>query len=292
MSSPKLIVILGATGNQGGSVANAFLKDASWQVRALSRNTSSPKAQALAARGAQVVQADLDEPETFSAAFEGANAIFAVSDFWGIYGNPANADKANPGHCKGAYAGALRSLLAHKRDEVVQGKVYSCLPLRLQGNGSGLRQGEVPGPVEEDEYLPTRHVLGQLRRQPHHETSQERGRNSPVPLKYKTKRKNPVHRRRRGYREYLTVQELASAFTRATGLKAEAVILPKGEFPVPLPDELKGGLEDNFAAFNEFGNESWDDTDIIHPRDLKSPPSLGTVEDFFRKQDLSTIFGA
>jgi hypothetical protein len=36
----------------------------------------------------------LDEPSTLSAAFEDAIAIFAVSDFWGLYGDPANAAKA------------------------------------------------------------------------------------------------------------------------------------------------------------------------------------------------------
>lgn len=105
MASPKLIVVLGATGNQGGSVASTFLEEPGWQVRALTRNTSSPKAQALAARGAQVAYADLDKPETFAAAFDGANAIFAVSDFWGLYGDPANKDKAKPGQPLNAWAG-------------------------------------------------------------------------------------------------------------------------------------------------------------------------------------------
>lgn len=105
MSSPKLIVVLGATGNQGGSVVSSFLEEPGWQVRALTRNTSSPKAQALAARGAQVVQADIDTPSTLPAAFEGANAIFAVSDFWGLYGDPANKEKAKPGQPLNVWAG-------------------------------------------------------------------------------------------------------------------------------------------------------------------------------------------
>jgi hypothetical protein len=97
MFSSKLIVIIGATGNQGGSVANIFLEEPGWKVRALTRNTSSIKSQALAARGAEVVQADIDTPATLLTAFEGANTIFAVSDFWGLYGDPANKDKARPG---------------------------------------------------------------------------------------------------------------------------------------------------------------------------------------------------
>jgi uncharacterized protein YbjT (DUF2867 family) len=94
MATNKLIVILGATGNQGGSVAQAFLQEPQWRVRAVTRNPASAKAQALAARGAEVVQADLDLPSTLPSAFQNANVIFAVSDFWGIFGDPANAAKA------------------------------------------------------------------------------------------------------------------------------------------------------------------------------------------------------
>lgn len=97
MSFSKLIVVLGATGNQGGSVADVFLNEAGWRVRAVTRNPSGGKAQALAARGAEVVQADLDDPSTLPPAFESATAIFAVSDFWGIYGDPANKNKPKPG---------------------------------------------------------------------------------------------------------------------------------------------------------------------------------------------------
>jgi NAD(P)-dependent dehydrogenase (short-subunit alcohol dehydrogenase family) len=97
MSAKKIIVVLGATGNQGGSVADVFLSEPEWQVRAVTRNPSSTKALALAARGAEIVSADLDTPSSLLSAFEGANAIFAVSDFWGLYFNPANASKAAEG---------------------------------------------------------------------------------------------------------------------------------------------------------------------------------------------------
>ena len=96
MTSTKLIVVLGATGNQGGSVVDTFVKESSWRVRAITRNSTSAKAQSLIARGAEVVQADMDVPSTLVSAFEGANAIFAVSDFWGLYGDPANKSKPQP----------------------------------------------------------------------------------------------------------------------------------------------------------------------------------------------------
>jgi nucleoside-diphosphate-sugar epimerase len=103
--SSKLIVIIGATGNQGSSVANAFLQEPGWKVRALTRDSSSTKSRALADRGAEVVEANIDTPSTLSSAFEGASAIFAVSDFWGLYGDPSNQDKPKPGQSLNAWVG-------------------------------------------------------------------------------------------------------------------------------------------------------------------------------------------
>jgi hypothetical protein len=44
MSSPKIIVIVGATGAQGNSVVATFLKDPSWRVQGITRTTSSAAA--------------------------------------------------------------------------------------------------------------------------------------------------------------------------------------------------------------------------------------------------------
>ncbi|KAK1252104.1 hypothetical protein MKX08_003291 [Trichoderma sp. CBMAI-0020] len=95
MPGQKLIVVVGATGNQGSSVVNTFLEDTAWRVRGLTRNPSSEKAKALSARGVEVVQADMDDVSSLSAAFQGANAIFVVSDFWGIYGALAQQKEAS-----------------------------------------------------------------------------------------------------------------------------------------------------------------------------------------------------
>lgn len=104
MASTKLIAVIGATGNQGGSVVDSFISAPGWKVRAITRNTTSAKAQALAARGAEVVRADLDDVASLEKAFQGANAIFAVSDFWGLYGDPANKDKPKPGQLLNEWA--------------------------------------------------------------------------------------------------------------------------------------------------------------------------------------------
>ncbi|KAK0457216.1 putative hscarg dehydrogenase [Desarmillaria tabescens] len=80
--SPKVIVVFGATGQQGGSVAASFLKNKDYTVRAVTRNPDSDKAKALAANGAQVVAADLDDYKSLVKAFQGASVAFGVTDFW------------------------------------------------------------------------------------------------------------------------------------------------------------------------------------------------------------------
>jgi uncharacterized protein YbjT (DUF2867 family) len=73
-------LVLGATVQQGGAVARALLGRGQ-TVRALTRNTGSPAARALAALGAAVVAGDLDRPVTLPPAFEGVRGVFSVQDF-------------------------------------------------------------------------------------------------------------------------------------------------------------------------------------------------------------------
>ncbi|KFY46546.1 hypothetical protein V495_02399 [Pseudogymnoascus sp. VKM F-4514 (FW-929)] len=85
-SNQKIIVVVGATGIQGGSVARTFLNLPNWKVRAVTRDPSSPAGQDLAARGAEVVQADLTDISSLPTAFQDANAIFLNTEFWSVFG--------------------------------------------------------------------------------------------------------------------------------------------------------------------------------------------------------------
>lgn len=83
-SEPKVVAVLGATGSQGGGLAAAILadKEGGFTVRGVTRNPDSDKAKALAAAGAEMVKADLDDPASLEAAFAGAYAVYAVTNFW------------------------------------------------------------------------------------------------------------------------------------------------------------------------------------------------------------------
>jgi nucleoside-diphosphate-sugar epimerase len=85
---PKLICVVGVTGNQGGSVALRFLKDANYKVRGLTRKATSDAAQKLAAKGVEIVEADLNDVRSLEAAFAGANLIFSVTNYWEPFFRP------------------------------------------------------------------------------------------------------------------------------------------------------------------------------------------------------------
>ncbi|HEX6341996.1 NmrA/HSCARG family protein [Umezawaea sp.] len=84
MSEKKIIAVVGATGAQGGGLARAILADPDgpFALRALTRNPGSPAARELAARGAEVVEADLDDESSVRKAFDGAHGAFVVTNFW------------------------------------------------------------------------------------------------------------------------------------------------------------------------------------------------------------------
>jgi uncharacterized protein YbjT (DUF2867 family) len=76
-NTPKLIAVVGATGQQGGAVVRALQANGQFKVRALTRNPSKhPKL------GDEVVLADFNRPETLKAAFAGAHGVFLVTNSW------------------------------------------------------------------------------------------------------------------------------------------------------------------------------------------------------------------
>jgi uncharacterized protein YbjT (DUF2867 family) len=84
MSDNKIIAVIGATGAQGGGLVRAIMSDSDggFTARAITRDTNSDKAKALADLGAEVVAADLDDENSLKRALEGAYGAFCVTNFW------------------------------------------------------------------------------------------------------------------------------------------------------------------------------------------------------------------
>lgn len=90
----RIILISGATGQQGGATARA-LAGRGFKIRALTRNPDSDAAKALAATGAELVKGDLDDEASLKAALAGAWGAYAVQNTWtaGVEGEEAQGHR-------------------------------------------------------------------------------------------------------------------------------------------------------------------------------------------------------
>jgi hypothetical protein len=147
MASPRpILVVLGATGHQGGSVITHFLSlsPSPYALRAVTRDTSSAKAVSLAHRGVEVVAGNFDDPQSLDAAFSGASVIFSVTDFMQPMRNSSLREKAAAsGASPGSY---IRDYEAQQNRNIIDAAakvntlerfIYSSLP-----NMNKLSQGK------------------------------------------------------------------------------------------------------------------------------------------------------
>lgn len=75
------ILVLGATGNQGGAVAEKLLANG-WDVRAVSRDINKPAAQELRNKGAMVIQADMNDNRSLLEAMQGVYGVYSVQPMY------------------------------------------------------------------------------------------------------------------------------------------------------------------------------------------------------------------
>ncbi|OAP65630.1 hypothetical protein AYL99_01602 [Fonsecaea erecta] len=145
----KRILVTGATGNQGGSVAKLLLHypDA-YTVRVLTRNPDSDAAKQLARQGAEVVKGDLTDASTLDAAFADCWGAFVVTNF---YDATIKDDPASEEH-----QGRNAALAA--KSAGVSCFVWSTLPSSLE-----ISQGEVCCEIYEGKHRVDRFIRDELR---------------------------------------------------------------------------------------------------------------------------------
>ncbi|KAH9942071.1 NAD(P)-binding protein [Amylocystis lapponica] len=144
---PRLIAVCGATGNQGGSVARLLLDfPDDYRVRALTRDPSSPAAQALASRGAELVQADLTVPASVTAALDGCWGVFGVTNFYDpkIKDDPGSEERQGKNLVDAALAAGVQCF------------VWSTLPSSHQISGGRLVSRIYEGKCQVDDYIRAR----------------------------------------------------------------------------------------------------------------------------------------
>ena len=72
----KLVTVYGGTGAQGRSVVRSLLQNKNFKVRAVTRDSSSKRAQKLASWGVEIAVADGWKKDQITAAFAGSWAAF------------------------------------------------------------------------------------------------------------------------------------------------------------------------------------------------------------------------
>ncbi len=89
-----LVLVTGATGNQGGAVARELLAGGH-KVRAMTRKPRGDAAEALASLGAEVAYGDLDDPRSLERALDGVWGMFALQNTWeaGVEGEEAQGKR-------------------------------------------------------------------------------------------------------------------------------------------------------------------------------------------------------
>jgi uncharacterized protein YbjT (DUF2867 family) len=81
MARSNKILVTGATGRQGGSVARS-LRRAGVSVVALTRRTGCTAAQQLRAIGCEVVGGDLSDRRSLDTATKGCDGVFSLQNYW------------------------------------------------------------------------------------------------------------------------------------------------------------------------------------------------------------------
>ena len=78
MSEKLSVLVIGATGNQGGAVAKSLLSKGH-NLRTLTRNPDSPSAKKLAEAGVEVLKGDFSDSDSLIKAAKGVDTVYAMT---------------------------------------------------------------------------------------------------------------------------------------------------------------------------------------------------------------------
>jgi uncharacterized protein YbjT (DUF2867 family) len=109
-SSDRIVLVTGATGNQGGATARHLLADG-WRVRALVRDPEKPAARQLAEAGAELVTGDMGNRDTLDAATRGVYGVFSVQPASGAPDFVADEVRLGVNVADAAHAAGVRHLV-------------------------------------------------------------------------------------------------------------------------------------------------------------------------------------
>ncbi|KAK0640028.1 NmrA-like family domain-containing protein 1 [Lasiodiplodia hormozganensis] len=324
----KVIVVLGVTGIQGGSVADVFRSLPDWSVRGVTRDASTPKAAALRDQGVEVVTGDLDDVASLSNAFRGASAIFAVTDFWGPFHNPATKALLAPGQTINEYCYDLElqralniakaaaenlstverfiySSLSHAK-EWSKGKYTWVYHFDSKAEAARKIKQEFPELAARMSLLQVglyatnwKTGMGTFRKQADgtFELSINGSGNAPIPMVVPHKDtgsfvhalvRSPPGLTLLGFGQMLSWREYTALWSRILGVKATYREVSMADLAKELPEGLERELPEMTLYMEEFGYDGGDPS-VIHPTDLPVECPTTSIEDYIKNEDWSPI---
>ena len=80
-NTKEIILVTGATGNQGSAVIKSLLSQNKFAVRALVRNKKDAKVKVLEQHGVEIAEGDFDNAATLEKAMQNVYGVFSMQDF-------------------------------------------------------------------------------------------------------------------------------------------------------------------------------------------------------------------
>ncbi|SFE59491.1 NmrA/HSCARG family protein [Spirosoma endophyticum] len=81
MTVKPVILVTGATGNQGSAVTKSLVGQGTFTVRTLVRDRAGEKAKTLETLGAELVEGDFENIKSLDNALQGVHGVFSMQDF-------------------------------------------------------------------------------------------------------------------------------------------------------------------------------------------------------------------
>lgn len=305
----KLLVIFGATGQQGGSLINTVLADPNlskqYKIRAVTRDTSKPAAQTLKSKGVELAQADADDKASLQQALKQAHTVFIVTTTPDGSGAKEIEIKQGKQIADAAVAAGAQYLIFSSAspakkisgkdvdifdakadiEDYIRGlKVKSAFyhPGFFMENFRGHSQ---PRPTDEPGVYRIANIPANETRIPLLDTAADTGKFIAPILTHPDKYEGRVFC---GATKLYSYDEAAEAISNATGKKVVYKSLPSHVFRTFLPPDAAGPAVQMLEWFRDsgyYGPQTQEQVDWTLAQ--VSPGSLTTFEDFLKKNPIN-----
>ncbi|KAI9673858.1 MAG: hypothetical protein M1817_002064 [Caeruleum heppii] len=322
----KLIVVTGATGTQGASVVDSFLKESGWKIRGITRDPSKASSKALADKGVEVVQGDLADIESLKKAFQGANVIFGTTDFF----SSAPAWKPDSGKTLNEFLYDQELQQAKNIADAAATVVDSSLELYVQSTLSAAKKWsrgkytwvyhfdskaaatdyvkeQLPALAKKTSYLqvgmyssnwktfPT--MVPQKQPDGVYKFLMPGSLDKPYPLVdahkdtgsfVKALTQLPPGQHLLGAGEMMTLRDYFTLWAEITGVKARLEVTDLDSYEKIYPNPLTKEIGEMFEYASEFGYDGSDPANAL-PKDLGVPCPTTSMADNIKSEDWTTV---